>query len=81
MKCHEHDMMAYALIPQVRSNPCAQQVYVNEDKPDIDHCNESEWQIVCMRNGVEEWRVPGRRLMRSILHCAEAKLGELEVPP
>ena len=44
MKYHDYDMTVYMLIPQVRSNPHAQQVCgVNEDKLDVDQCDESEW--------------------------------------
>ena len=49
-KYHDHDATVYVLIPQVRSNPHAQQVCVNEDKSDVDQREKSEWQMVRVGN-------------------------------
>ena len=79
MKYHDYDATVYVLIPQVRSNPRAQQVCgVNEDKSDVDQCDESEWQMVHVRNRAKKCRVPGHRHMKSVLHCAEVDFGELD---
>ena len=43
MKYHDYDATVCVLIPQVRSNPHVQQVCVNEDRSDVDHCDELEW--------------------------------------
>ena len=54
MKYHDYNATVYALIPQVRSSPHAQQVCVNEDKSDVDQRDESEWQMVRVRNRVKK---------------------------
>ena len=54
MKYHDYNATVYALIPQVRSNPRAQQVCMNEDKSHVDQRDESEWQMVCVRNRLKK---------------------------
>ena len=78
LKYHDYDATEYTLIPQVRSNPRAQQVCVKEDKSDVDQCDESEWQMVSVRNRAKKCWVPGHCHMKSVPHCAEVDFGELD---